>query len=417
LIANAGLIRIDAEVLIPGRGDPIRPGVVVVEGEHITYAGPKAPAPDTPGTKTYKVPAAMPGMWECHAHFLGIRQANIENLITLAPQVGVLRAARDVKALLEAGFTSVREVGGQGTFLAQAVEEGTIPGPHIYASGGVLSQTGGHGDVHAISVEAAEEMWERHVGAPSLCDGPEDCRRVVRRQLRLGARVIKVCASGGVMSQVDHPLHQQFSLDELRAIVEEAARAERVVAAHCHGKPGIMAALEAGVRTIEHGTYLDEEGATAMKEAGAVLVPTRFIVEHLLASGKAQGMPDYAYAKIAALADRHFQAMQTAVALGVTMALGTDIFVTGVAGRNGEELGHMVRAGLTPLQAIEAATATGPLTVGPQAPKTGMLETGFDADVITLASDPLEDIALLADPGRVLQVWKRGVPCKPDQEP
>jgi imidazolonepropionase-like amidohydrolase len=324
----------------------------------------------------------------------------------------VLRAARDVKALLEAGFTSVREVGGRGTYLSQAVEEGTIPGPHIYASGGVLSQTGGHADVHALSVEATQELWERHFGAPFLCDGPDDCRRVVRRQLRLGARVIKVCASGGVMSQVDHPLHQQFSLEELRAIVEEAARAERVVAAHCHGKPGIMAALEAGVRTIEHGTYLDEEAAEAMTEASAVLVPTRFIVEYLAASGKAQGMPDYASAKIAALADRHFEAMQTAVASGVRMALGTDIFVTGVVGRNGEELGHLVRAGLTPLQAIEAATATGPLTVGPQAPRTGVLEAGFDADIIALATDPLEDIGVLADPRRVLQVWKRGVACK-----
>jgi imidazolonepropionase-like amidohydrolase len=173
-----------------------------------------------------------------------------------------------------------------------------------------------------------------------------------------------------------------------------------------------MAALEAGVRTIEHGTYLDEEAAEAMTEASAVLVPTRFIVEYLAASGKAQGMPDYASAKIAALADRHFEAMQTAVASGVRMALGTDIFVTGVVGRNGEELGHLVRAGLTPLQAIEAATATGPLTVGPQAPRTGVLEAGFDADIIALATDPLEDIGVLADPRRVLQVWKRGVACK-----
>jgi imidazolonepropionase-like amidohydrolase len=210
------------------------------------------------------------------------------------------------------------------------------------------------------------------------------------------------------MSQIDHPIHQQFSVEELRAIVEEARRADRIVAAHCHGKPGIMAALQAGVKTIEHGSYLDEEAASAMVEAGAVLVPTRFIVQHLVDHGEASGMPEYAYAKIVAIAQQHMEALRTAVAAGVTIATGTDIFVRSALGQNGRELAHLVEAGMTPLQAIEAATANGPLTVGPQAPNSGRLLEGFDADVICLDADPLDDIGILADAAHVTHVFKSG---------
>jgi imidazolonepropionase-like amidohydrolase len=401
--------RISADRLIPGRGDPISNGVVVLEGSTITYAGPGDAAPDTPNAEHHEVTAVMPGMWETHGHFWGLDAANIEALITHDPRVGSLRAANDIHSLLKAGFTSVREVGGYGIYLGRAVDEGTIAGPTIYASGAILSQTGGHADIHAIASPAdIDALFERHFGAPGLCDGPDDCRRVTRRQLRLGARVIKVCASGGVMSQVDHPIHQQFSVPELRAIVEEAGRAERVVAAHCHGKPGIMAALEAGCHTIEHGSYLDEEAAQAMVEAGAVLVPTRFIVELLVAQADQLSMPDYAKAKINAIADRHFEAMQIAVEAGVPMALGTDIFVRSAIGQNGAEVGYLAKAGLTPLEAIEAATANGPRTVGPQAPKSGLLEAGYDADVICLDANPLSDLSVLVGGEHVSHVFKSG---------
>ena len=142
-----------------------------------------------------------------------------------------------------------------------------------------------------------------HAGELRLADGIDECMRAVREQLRRNARVIKVCASGGVLSEVDHPVHQQFTVAELRTIVEVAGLAERVVAAHCHGKPGIMAALEAGVRTIEHGTYLDDEACDAMRETGAILVPTRTIVEDMLAH--LDVVPDYAAAKLVAIAEVH----------------------------------------------------------------------------------------------------------------
>ena len=166
------------------------------------------------------------------------------------------------------------------------------------------------------------------------------------------------------MSQIDDPIHQQFSHHELRAIVEEAGQAERIVAAHCHGKPGIMAALEAGVRTIEHGTYLDDECAEAMRECDAVLVPTRLIVEEFLAYGSAAGLPDYAQRKLLAVADRHAEAIGIAHEHGVRIALGTDVGGSGPTtparwGQNGAELGYLVKYGLSALEAIEAATADG----------------------------------------------------------
>ena len=163
------------------------------------------------------------------------------------------------------------------------------------------------------------------IGMLRQCDGVPECLRAVRLQLHDGARLIKVCASGGVMSQIDDPIHQQFSRNELRAIVEEAGQAERIVAAHCHGKPGIMAALEAGVHTIEHGTYLDDECAQAMRECDALLVPTRLIVEEFLSYGAAAGLPDYAQRKLLEVADRHAEAIGIAHQRGVRIAAGTDV--------------------------------------------------------------------------------------------
>jgi imidazolonepropionase-like amidohydrolase len=199
---------------------------------------------------------------------------------------------------------------------------------------------------------------------------------------------------------------------ELRTIVEVAGLADRVVAAHCHGKPGIMAALRAGVRTIEHGTYLDDECCDAMRETGAILVPTRTIIEDMLAA-VAGTVPAYAMIKLEAIADIHAQAVTRAYEHGVSVAMGTDIALTGpdrvnAWGQNGSEPGYLVKLGMSPLEAIEAATATGPLTLGPQAPRSGRLAEGYDADVITLDADPLADIGVLADPDRITAVWTRG---------
>lgn len=398
-------IRIDADLLIPGRGEPISGGSVVMDGGVISFVGPSAEAPHAGETVT--VSTVMPGLWECHAHFMGTTVPNLEPLVAMSPALAGARAAADVAATLLGGVTSAREVGGYGIDVRHAIEEGSISGPRIYAAGSVLSTTGGHADVHGLPLDWIHSTWNLGV----LCDGVPEVLKAVRKQLRKGADVIKICASGGVMSEIDHPIHQQFSGDELRAIVEEAGRAERVVAAHCHGKPGMMAALEAGVKTIEHGSYLDEEVADAMKETGAILVPTRYVVNELL--GMEDRLPPYAYRKGVMIAEQHALALKTAIAAGVTIAMGTDIFVSGsMYGTNSREIRHLVDAGLAPLDAIEAATANGPLTLGPQAPASGRLTEGYDADVIALDFDPLADVAGWGDPSHITHVWKGGESVK-----
>jgi imidazolonepropionase-like amidohydrolase len=404
--------RIEAARLIPGRGDVIAGGVVVLDEDRIGYAGAAAGAPDTPDSEVIDVDTVMPGMWECHGHFLGIYTANIDEAFVTRPQLTSMRVTSDALKALEAGFTSVREMGGLGTFLGRAVEEGVVVGPNVYASGGMLSMTAGHGDMHSVDLPMSRALHAHAWGEDNVVDGPDECRAGVRRMLRLGAKVIKVHASGGVLSELDDPHLPQFSKEELEAIVDEASRMERLVGAHCHGKRGIMAALEAGVRTIEHGTFLDDEAAEAMVESGSILVPTRFIVDLLIREGEARGMPAYAKKKIEMAAAAHADAVALAVEKGVRIATGTDMWASGVWGRNGEELPLLVQCGMTPLQAIEAATANGPATLGPQAPNTGRLKEGMDADVICVSGDPTADISVLADPDNVTHVFKGGIRYK-----
>jgi imidazolonepropionase-like amidohydrolase len=401
--------RVEADLLIPGRGAPLRDGVVILDGETIAYAGPAAGAPQNSDGDPIRVAVAMPGLWDCHGHLLGVRSLDLSRVVTDPSPLRAARCAHDLRAALDAGVTSVREMGGLGVYLSQAVAEGLLEGPAIYGAGAILGTTGGHADVHQFP-QAWLTDFGHSGGDLRQCDGVDECVRAVREQLRRNAKLIKVCASGGVLSEVDDPLHQQFTVAELRAIVEVAALAERVVAAHCHGKPGMLAALEAGVRTIEHGTYLDEEVCDAMLETGALLVPTRTIIAETLVSDH---LPPYAKAKMAAIADRHAAAVAMAHERGVTIAAGTDIAYSGRDlpaswGRNGRELPLLVEAGMTPLEAVEAATANGPMTLGPQAPRSGILAEGFDADLIALDHDPLRDILVLADPGHIIGVWRAG---------
>lgn len=405
--------RIDADLLIPGLGEPIERGSVLVEDGRIVYSGPSAAAPGSANVaRAFEVPVVMPGLWDCHGHFLGVRRLDLAEVMKTPLPVATARATQDAKTALMAGFTSVREAGGLGIYLARVIDEGLLVGPHIYGPGAILSQTAGHGDLHEFPVKWVHDIAEAG-GFLHLCDGVPECIKAVRTQLRQGATAIKVCASGGVLSQLDDPIHQQFTDEELEAIVAEADRFERIVMAHCHGKPGILAALRTGCRTIEHGTYLDEETADLMIQKDAVLVPTRFIIERLIEFGREHGLPDYAYRKAVVVADIHKNALRLAVEKGVRIALGTDIATSGEAsgapwGMNGHELRLMVEAGMTPLQAIEAGTANGPLTLGPQGPESGQLKDGYIADVIAVSENPLDNIDVLAEPQNVTTVWKAG---------
>ncbi|CAN5856901.1 amidohydrolase family protein [soil metagenome] len=401
--------RIEASVLIRGDGSAVDDAVVVMDGGVVTYAGSSVTAPPTPEAVVVSVPVVMPGMWDAHCHFFGIRRPNLEALITDSVMVRSMRATRDARRALRAGFTSVREVGGLGVYLARAIAEGYVEGPDVYAAGAILSTTGGHGDIHSIP----EEWIHGGIDELELCDGPDECRKAVRRQLRKGARVIKVCASGGVLSEYDDPQHQQFTHEELVAIVEEAAMAERLVAAHCHGKAGIMAAVRAGVRTIEHGTYLDQEAATAMADSGTILVATRFVGAELLSQPPDSGLAGFARRKLNETFRRGREAVQTALDAKVTIAVGTDILTSDDQwGRNGQELSLLVECGMSADQAIVAATAVGPMTVGPQAAGSGTLEQGMPADVIALSADPRRRIEILGEEHNVTHVWKGGTVVK-----
>jgi imidazolonepropionase-like amidohydrolase len=405
--------RIEADLLIPGSGEPIRNGCVVLDGSTIAYAGPIEGAPrSATSDATVSVPTVMPGLWDCHTHFFGMRSYSVEEQVYTSYPVGLIRSVKDAEKALRAGFTSVRELAGNGIYLSRAVDEGSILGPHIYASGTALSTTGGHGDAHAFPIEFVH-FWQNLRELPGPCDGVPECLRAVRRLLRLGAPVIKVCASGGVISDRDDPIHQQFSDEELRAIVEEAGRAERIVAAHCHGKPGMLAALEAGVKTIEHGTWLDDEVADLMREKGALLVPT-LMTGDLLAAGEKSGLPAFILEKGRKVHRQHLKAMRLAVQRNIPIAMGTDIGASSDQvplswGTNARELSLMVESiGMSPLEAIRSATANGPLTLGPQAPKSGQVKPGFVADLIAVRADPLKRIGALGEPGNILKVWKDG---------
>lgn len=404
---SAMTVRIEADLLIPGRGEPIPNGVVVIETDTIVYAGSDDAAPATPEAHLSVVSTVLPGLWECHGHFVGIERPDVVEQLREPVARQAARAVGDLARTLMGGVTSVREVGGHGLDIQPAIAAGQVMGPTVFGAGRILSTTGGHGDIHSIPLDLIHDL--PHLGI--LCDGVPEVIKAVRTNLRRNARIIKVCASGGVMSEVDHPIHQQFSHEELVAIVEEAGRAERYVAAHCHGKPGIMAALRAGVHTIEHGSFMDEEAADLMVEKGAIYVPTRFVIDQLLHMEDI--LPPYAYKKGLMVGDAQAAAMKLAVAKGVKIAMGTDIFVSGdMYGRNSLEIKFLQDAGMTALDAIEAATANGPDTLGPQAPLSGQLKESYDADVIAIDFNPLEDNSGWGDPERVTHIWQAGVSVK-----
>ncbi|KAK3687645.1 hypothetical protein B0T22DRAFT_457722 [Podospora appendiculata] len=405
-----------ADILIPGRGEPVVNGALVVKDSTIDWVGSKDDIPGRYSSVRFsRVPVLMPGMWDVHTHFSG---ANIvstpsDSYKLFLPGTATLIGAvtvDDLRATLMAGFTSVRELGGYAGDVAPAVDKGVIPGPHVYSSLALLSITGGHGDQHDIPLQTVLGSYASG-SQIALCDGVDECIKTVRQIIRRGAKVIKVCSTGGVLSLNDQPEDSQFSPAELKAIVDEAGRSGRVVAAHAIGKNGIMAALDAGVKSIEHGVYLDEEVAAAMKEKNVTLVPTRHIIEGLAADGR--DMSPVMRVKLDRVLQISRDSYKLAIKLGVKIALGTDTYSSDRKhpishGTNAKELHWACEAGMTPIQAIEMATANGPETLGSQARKSGQLKAGFDADLIAISSNPLDDIEVLTKPKNITHVWKGG---------
>lgn len=352
----------------------------------------------------------MPGMWDCHDHFIGADSYDASSLFAVPPSLAGARAARDLAQTIDAGFTSVRELAGYGIEIRPAVKDGWLRGPNIYSSGAIISMTSGHDDLRSRPIGLNKQDSTR--GGPFyVADGPIECLNAVRMQVRRGADVIKIATSGGLGS--DDGLSQaQYSHEEIRIMVEEAARNDLIVAAHAVSSAGVKAALHGGCRTIEHAHLADDECIRLIKDKDAILVPTRSLLDYgvrhpELFSREGYQKTVYAY-------EQNKKMYAKAIRAGVKIAIGTDMALSSPLfswqhGQNGREFELAVEAGMTPLQAIEAGTATAPETLGPKkAPKTGQLREGFDADIIGLSGDPLTDISILAKPQNVLYVWKGG---------
>ena len=353
----------------------------------------------------------MPGLVDMHVHLIGIggdpRRERLEALNRDRAD-DLLQGVGNARATLMAGFTTVRDLGGEEhsiRALRDAVEAGTVEGPTIVNAGRMISVSGGHGDARNSLSDRFEES-AIHRDLQNLCDGPEECRRAVRRQVGLGARVIKFAATGGVLSNVSGGLGRAMTPEEMRAIVDTAHGLGRKVAAHSHAAEGTKAALEAGVDTIDHGTFLDDESIRLFKARGAYLVPTMIAPQTALAQGRAGDIPAATIPKAEAAAAAAIQSHRRAFASGVKVAFGTD---TGVSrhGENAREFALMVAAGMTPAQAIRSATVTAAEALGRD--DIGTLAVGKAADVIAVSGSPLEDVRRLE---RVDFVMRRGVVAK-----
>ena len=341
----------------------------------------------------------LPGLIDMHVHLLGIGgdplRARLLRLTT-EPEDAVFYGAGNARRTLEAGFTTVRDLGGSARgirALRDAIERGDVTGPTIVNAGEPISVTGGHGDpLNGLAEPFAHAVAE---GVENTCDGPDDCRRAVRRQIGLGAQVIKFMATGGVLSNVSGGLGRAMQPEEMKAIVETAHALGRKTAAHSHAAEGTRAAVEAGVDTIEHGTFLDDATIKAMKTHGTWLVPTMLAPRAALAQARGGMLPPATIPKAEQAAAAAMESHRRAIAAGVKIAFGTD---TGVSkhGDNAQEFALMVAAGMTPAQAIKAATV-GAAEALDRSAQFGRIAPGMPADIIAVDGDPLADVRQLED--------------------
>lgn len=397
--------------LIDGNGgEPVPEGAVLVEDGRIRAAGREAEVAP-PGGEAVVIDVGggsiLPGFIDAHVHIM-LEGFDIPRMMTTPLSMSFYRAIGHMRRTLDAGVTSVRDAGGADVGVKLAVEEGLVPGPRMQVSVSVLTITGGHGDGWMLSGNELQ-LAPAYPGRPDgRCDGPEDVRRKVREVLRAGAEVIKVCSTGGVLSPTDHPEYTQFTPEELGVIVQEAAYRRGVsVMAHAQGGEGIKNALRAGVRSIEHGIYLDDEAIGLMLERGAFLVPTLVAPVGVLEQGRATGaMPEYGVRKAAEVVRAHRESIARAHRAGVKIAMGTDAAVV-PHGTNLRELGLMCDAGLSPMECLVSATKVAAECLGWE-DRVGTLEPGKLADVVVSRTDPLSDLRSLEDNYNIALVMQGG---------
>ncbi|TMK86071.1 MAG: amidohydrolase family protein [Actinobacteria bacterium] len=345
----------------------------------------------------------LPGLFDCHTHVM-FKDIDMWKHLQQPFSLMFYLAERNLQATLDVGITTVRDAGGADLGVKTAVEHGLIRGPRLQISIRMLSQTGGHGDEWMAS-GVHVPLFMEYPGSPSaLVDGPEEMRKKVRELIRDGADVIKVAVSGGVLSPRDDPRHPHFRMEELEMLVGEASAAGRWVMAHAQSSDGIKNAIRAGIRSIDHGVFLDDEAISMMLDRGTYFVPTLVAPQGVISAAE-QGaqIPEESLTKAKELVEIHRESFRTAVAAGVKVAMGTDSGVT-PHGENLRELELMAAGGMSPAQALTSTTLVAAELMGLQ-DELGSIEAGKRADVVVVEGDVFD---LKTLPERIEAVYKDG---------
>ncbi|MFC7376646.1 amidohydrolase family protein [Brachybacterium sp. GCM10030268] len=341
----------------------------------------------------------LPGLIDCHVHVYAMT-ANLGELETIAPPYAALQATRLMGDMLERGFTTVRDVGGGDHGLASAQAEGLFRGPRLFFGGKSLSQTGGHGDTRGPGQQVSTAV-PCCAGLGTIADGPDAVRRAARDQLRTGAHHLKIMAGGGVASPTDRVDSIQYSIAEMRAAVEEAADANRYVAAHAYTPGAIQRAISAGVRSIEHANLLDRASAEAIRDAGAFVTMNLVTYWALKEFGASMGLPAASQAKVDAVLSAGENALRIADEEGLDLCFGSDL-LGGMQEHQSKEFEIRARH-QDPLAVIRSATLTAARLLEREG-ELGVIQEGAVADLVVLDRDPLQDITALSEPDPVLVV-------------
>jgi len=395
-------IAIIAGSLIDGQGfATLKNSIILINGERIEAVGEDLSIP--PGTKTINLTEAtvLPGLIDCHTHIVSQFENYLEDLFRRSPIDIAVSAHIYAQRTLEAGFTTVRDLIAPefiDVALRKAIDSGKVVGPRMQVATLGVGATGGHGDIIGFSPYLQFNQFK------GIADGVDEIRRLIRFEVKNGADIIKMIATAGVLSEEESVGAPQFSFEEMKAIVEEAGRWGKRVAAHAHGTEGIKMAVRAGVTSIEHGSLIDEEGIRLMKEKGTFLVADIYNHEYIVSVFRKLGFPERLIEKENSIGELQRENFRRAARAGVKLAFGTDAGVY-PHGWNARQFAFMVRFGLTPMEAIKTATTNAAELLG-WSDRVGKIAPGFYADIIAVSGDPLQDIKELE---KVKFVMKGGV--------
>jgi imidazolonepropionase-like amidohydrolase len=384
--------------------DPRQATLVIRDGKIASVAEGEAPADPSATRIDAAGKLVMPGMIDCHVHLCSTAAANYElqRLKDLLP-LQAMRGLANAQKMLRAGFTTVRDLSAPqfaNVAIRQAIDEGLFVGPRVLAAGMSLTVPGGHGDSYYRP--------DVDVNREGIVNGPDAARRAVREWVKMRVDLIKLLVTGGVMTDGSDVGALQWTEDELRAAIDQAHRLGKRVAGHAHGAAGVIAGVRAGLDTVEHGTILDREAVELMAERGAFLVPTIVAGRNIVVHGTAAGIAPHVVRKGEQVGARHAESVRLAREAGVKIAFGTDCGTPfNRAGENAAELGLLVEFGMSPKEALVAATRVAAEACGLE-DRIGTLEQGKEADVVIVDGDPLADVSILTDPARIAWVLRGG---------